>query len=312
MGGIKIEVIKLPKRLGNDRQTYNFLCKFFNVKIEKETIILDFKELQFIEGNICAILGMVIDYFSYTKKVEVINIKQEIIDFFGKNCFSEKINLCFCEDKYHTSIRYKEFSENRDDDKIGEYIEEVLENRGFSLQNDIIKERLTNCIFELFENAYFHGKTNAIYTCGQFFPQKKKLIFSIVDLGKTIPENVLKKEKFIRDCECIEWAMRYLNSTKELVNGYPGGSGLFLLEEFIAERNGWVQVISRNGIYEKRFKHDTIIYINDLEHSFPGTIITFCIEYKNDNMFYIQATQEEDLDEVIMKLFRREFYGERN
>ncbi len=260
----------------------------------------------------CAILGLILDYFSYMKKVEIININDDINIFFARNCFSEKINRCLCEDKYHTSIKYSEFLENRDDDKIGEYIEEILGNRVFFNCNNTIRESLIDCIFELFENAYFHGKANYIYTCGQFFPKKEKLIFSIVDFGKTIPENVLKKEFFSQDCECIDWAMGYQNSTKELVNGYPGGSGLFLLEKFIGERNGWLQIVSRKGIYEKRFNNDTIIYKDDLLYGFPGTVITFCIEYKDNGISYIQATEEENIDKIINELFRSDIYGESN
>lgn len=180
------------------------------------------------------------------------------------------------------------------------------------MPQEAIKNLLSDCIFELFENAYFHGEAHSIYTCGQYFPNKKKLIFSIVDFGKTIPDNVLRKVSFDKDSDCIEWAVGYQNSTKILVNGYPGGSGLFLLEKFIQQRNGWLQIISRKGFYEKNFENGTIIDKKELESRLPGTIISFCVEYKVEDTQIIQLTEKDRIDSVIQNLFRRDIYNEYN
>lgn len=294
----------LPMQIKNDKETYNELCKIIS-SIE-ECKILDFSQVNFIEGNLCSVLGSLLD--SYKEKIKVIGIKEEIRKYFGKNNFCKKLELEPYEDEYSTTIEYKEFTK-RCDDEIGEYIENVvLSNKGFSIPDEVIKDQLSGCIFELFENAYFHGETTSIYTCGQFFPKKKELIFSIVDLGKTIPDNVKKKENNLKDCECIEWAMGYKNSTKSLKNSYPGGSGLYLLEKFIKDRNGWIQIISKKGIYEKKFKDDINIYKGSLKHNFPGTVITFCIEYNNEGNSYIRATEEDDEFSIIQQIFRRDIY----
>lgn len=258
-------------------------------------------------------MGLIIDYFALNKNVRVKNIKNDVNIFFGKNGFYRKVGTKSFKDKHSTTIKYREFTSKRCDDEIGEYIlEEVLFNRGFSLSEEAIKNLLSDCIFELFENAYFHGDAHSIYTCGQFFPFKKKLIFSIVDFGKTIPDNVLRKISLNEDSECIEWALGYQNSTKVLVNGYPGGSGLFLLERFIQQRNGWLQIISRKGFYEKNFESGITIEKEELESGFPGTIVSFCIEYKADDTQFVQLTEEESIDSMIQNLFRRDIYDENN
>ncbi|MDR4507873.1 MAG: hypothetical protein MRJ65_06500 [Candidatus Brocadiaceae bacterium] len=44
-------------------------------------------------------------------------------------------------------------------------------------------KKITESIYEIFVNAQIHSETDFIYTCGQFFPNKHMIEFTIKDTG---------------------------------------------------------------------------------------------------------------------------------
>ncbi len=59
-----------------------------------------------------------------------------------------------------------------------------------SPRNDCsLRKKFHESIFEIFSNAVLHSQTKfGIYSCGQFYPNRNKLDFSVADLGVGMPK----------------------------------------------------------------------------------------------------------------------------
>lgn len=302
--------IKIPKYLNEKHITYNFITQslymvdtFLN---EEDIISLDFKELEFIEGNLCAVLAAYIDLLSIKGKVEFKNISYKIKRFFLENGFAKKIFNADNEIHGKNSIDFKEFERTFIDEEIGEYIySQFLNNNGMPKMEKILQNRTKEGIFELFENARTHGKCNKIYTCGQYFPMRKKILFSVTNVGYTIPRNVMTKMPNFSHEECIEWAMQLGNSTKQNI---PGGAGLSFLEAFIKNLNGKIQIISGNGLFEKEYKNNKpITTLKSIENPFPGTIVNIKFYLMSDEI--VLANLNEEIEDIQYKVMMRGFFN---
>ena len=165
--------------------------------------------------------------------------------------------------------------------------DDMLKTKGVTNLSDKVLKNVSKNIIELFDNAREHSKsTQGIYIAGQFFPQKHKFDFTIVDMGVGIAKNVnsflgVKLEAG----EAINWAMTKQNSTRV---GEPGGLGLALLKELIMKSNGKLEVVSNDGYYF--IKNQKEAY-ETLGVEFEGTIIN--IEFNIDGKKYFLKEELE-------------------
>ncbi|NIW80623.1 MAG: hypothetical protein GWN16_14705, partial [Calditrichae bacterium] len=94
--------------------------------------------------------------------------------------------------------------------------------KSFPEMSTLLRKKINESIFEIFNNASIHGKCNEVFSCGQYFPKKDILDFTVVDLGRTIKRNVSDfLNKSIAGVESIQWAVSEGNTTK--VGSIPGG-----------------------------------------------------------------------------------------
>ena len=132
-------------------------------------------------------------------------------------------------------------------------------------------KKFRESIFEIFSNAVLHSQTEmGIFSCGQFFPKRNRLDFSIADLGIGIRQNVNKNTGLdLAPEDAIIWATEGRNTTKR--GQIPGGLGLKLLSEFIDLNGGCIQIVSDTG-YWRREKGE--IFTARLSLPFPGTVVS--------------------------------------
>lgn len=138
-----------------------------------------------------------------------------------------------------------------------------------------------------------------IHTCGQFYPQRKKLHVTIVDTGNTIVSNVIDffKSSTMKSSDCIDWAMVSGNTTK--TGNISGGLGLGLIFDFINLSKGNMQVISSNGYWELR---EGKKFMTDLNFSFIGTIVNLEFDLQNPDTFYYfkdEIFEDINIDEIF-------------
>ncbi len=282
--------IKLPTHLRNDVNSYNFFCKMMYLKdtFYNTSINLNFEGLEFIEGNLCTVLASCIDQLFLEHDVTYSGLPNKIKEIFQRNCFSEKLCIPSKIDYFNTTIKYRETHKD-DEEEFAEYVySELLENQGMPYLSEGLKEKVNESVFELLENAKTHGNSERIFTCGQYFPRKKKLLFTIANIGTTVKENVIQLEPDYDSIQSIFWALEYTNSTKVLLNGLPGGAGLSILENFIKINSGKLQIISDNGFFERKFSDSEVFCENSyfLDYKFPGTVITLEINIDDGNYIF--------------------------
>lgn len=273
--------------------TYRFLSDL-NTKLSSDqssTIIINFEEASWLDGNMCAPLGAILyKAQQHQKSLSLINISAHVSDFLRKNGFLIQYGLTQTSDRYHTTIQYQRF-ESKDELRFREYISKHLETKAIPHMLSPLKKKFLLSISELFNNAVYHSESKlGIFACGQYFPRKHSINFSIADLGIGIQKNLfIKKGLALPAIDAIKWAMEGTNTTKK--GAIPGGLGLKLLREFILINNGWIQIASDNGFWELR--NDGQVVNKILVHPFPGTVVNIMINTNDQSIYYL------DNDEIV-------------
>lgn len=293
-------VINIPEKLENNKSSFEFLIYDLHFKtkdIKNSNIILNFKKTRWLEGNLTAILGSIFyGILKNNNELSVQSINKSIGRVLHKNGFLESFGVSkSIEDTYDSTIKYTRFIP---DDKINfqKYLKEVfIPKIKLKMTDDFTKELRLN-LEEVFQNARTHGKCEHIFVCGQYFYLNKSVKFTIVDLGKTIPDNVRNKLGHqIDDKNCIDWATKEGHSTK---TDTSGGIGLYQLSEFLKENEGKLQIVSSYGFWQQ---DEHSIQKENLEHPFCGTIVN--IEVRINDKVYLSSKEKNKQNHIINNIF---------
>jgi signal transduction histidine kinase len=179
-------------------------------------------------------------------------------------------------------------------DQFNNYLDTYMRGRGIPTMSKALTKRFRQSLLEVFLNATIHSQSESgIFVCGQFYPQKHRMDFTIADAGVGIRENVRKytgKTK-LNSCNAIKWAMTEGNTTK--TGNQPGGLGLKLIKDFIQMNKGKIQVVSRFGYYEFSANGESICKMNN---DFPGTCINIEINTEDTGGYYLKSElKSEDI-----------------
>ena len=282
--------VKLKHTLRNihpDFQGYQQLIRLYNNYKAEFLVDFDLAFSAWFHANLCAPLGAMLDKLKVDNLIDVnfVDIPESIKNILQRNEFLSYYGFDKIPDRNHTVIRYLKLQPS-DSRYFNSYITADLINHpelpNLSLA---LKKKITESIYEMFVNAQIHSQTTFIYTCGQFFPQKHSIWFSITDLGVGFKANI--NQRFgtnLSSAQAIQWAVKNGNTTKITVSG---GIGLALLKEFISKNRGTMQIISGDGFYCFTANGESV---QTLDFEFPGTIIT--MEFKtNDSNSYCLASE---------------------
>ena len=173
-------------------------------------------------------------------------------------------------------------------------IEELIEGHISDLpqMSQGVKEKMVEAIYEIFVNAQIHSETDFIYTCGQFFPNKNKIEFTIVDTGIGFKEKINQRfNSSLNAIQAIKWAVQDKKTTKE---GISGGIGLAVLREFVKMNKGKMQIISNEGFYQYDQSGEvTKTFIGQ----FPGTIVNLQFRTDDNNNYLLKS--EIDINNIF-------------
>jgi hypothetical protein len=293
-------IIEIPNNIKSDFDGYDFIISIIKNygSYKNINIIFDFRKTNFLEANLCAILGTVFEILENNRNtIKITNLTGSVETILRKNGFLVRFGYDKLIDRYDTSLTYKKFTSN-DDKSFNDYIQtELLKKQDFPSHSPRLGKEITKNIFEMYENARTHGKCDFIHTCGQFFPKAadKPLHFTIVDKGINIKHNVshfLKED--LPAADAIEWAMKKGNTTK--TGDTSGGLGLAVIFEFITLNKGKIQVISSNGFYEY---YNGIVTKNILNSVFDGTIINIRFNLNDANHYRLTIETEDDFENIF-------------
>lgn len=268
-------------------------------RISKETndllfdsVELDFSGCHFFEANMAAPLYVVVARLrSELNDVSVHNVSSDIEMILKKNHFLTVFNMAFLPDSNQTTLPFKIFKLHAGE-QFYDYLESYMNGRGIPRMTEALTKRFRQSLVEIFLNASMHSDSaSGIFACGQFFPQKQRLDFTIADAGIGIRENVRRYtgKKQMSSSAAIRWALTEGNTTK--TGKQPGGLGLKLIKDFIRMNKGKLQIVSRFGYYEYSAKGD---FYEKMDHDFPGTSVNIEINTQDTSRYCLRNELSSD------------------
>jgi hypothetical protein len=274
-----------------------FVCLYEQTKnCFLDDIDVDMSATRWFDADMCAAFGALLYRLSENRlsenvnTVELTNIKSNVANILSKNGFLSSYGREKIPDHWGTTIPYQRF-DVKDDRYFAGYIEnEFMQRSEIPVMSPGLQKKFRESIFEMFSNAVLHSQTEmGIFSCGQFFPNRNRLDFSVADLGIGIRQNV--KENAGLDFapeDAIIWATEGCNTTKR--DQIPGGLGLKLLSEFIDLNGGRIQIVSDAG-YWKRERGETSAA--RLSLPFPGTVVSVEINTADKQSYALSCELSE-------------------
>ncbi len=285
MSEVKSNINNLSN-INDSFNSYKLLIELYNNNKDIELSVIYISLYNWFAANMSAVLGAILDKLQDNfNLIEFVDIEQDIERILKKNNFLTYFNFSSVSDNHHTTIPYLKLKP-KDGKFFNNYIFNELLGRNELPQMSLgVRDRIAEAIYEIFVNAQIHSESEYIYTCGQFFPNKDKIEFTIVDMGIGFKNRVNKRFKSnLNAVQAIQWAVKDKSTTKV---GISGGIGLALLKEFICMNKGKMQIISNNGFYQYSEQGEKTKFFNS---DFPGTVVN--LQFKtNDNNSYILKTE---------------------
>jgi hypothetical protein len=252
-----------------------------------DSIDLNFTNCSFFEANMVAPLYTVVaNLRDNINDVSILSVPPAVYTILKKNKFLTVFNLPELIDINQTTLPFKIFKLNSGD-QFNDYLETYMKGKGIPEMSEALNKHFLQNLFEIFLNASIHSKSKSgVFVCGQFFPQKHRLDFTIADAGVGIRENVRRYtgDAKLDSCESIKWALTEGHTTK--TGNHPGGLGLKLIKDFIQKNNGKLQIISRYGYYEFLSNGETFQKMNN---DFPGTCINIEINTEDKSSYCLES-----------------------
>lgn len=285
-------------RLGpiNDSfESYQSLITFFESNKNELFSDIHIEITSFFSANMSAVLGAILDkftsnlndiYFDYLNpQIERILLKNDFLTYYGKQRVIDVNN---------TTIKYQKLKPTDGKYFKSYVIEELIEGHIADLpkMSQGVKEKMIEAIYEIFVNAQIHSETNFIYTCGQFFPYRNKIEFTIVDTGIGFKEKINQRfNSKLNSIQAIEWAVKDKMTTKQEISG---GIGLALLKEFVKMNKGKMQIISNEGFYQYDSTGETS---KEFIGQFPGTIVN--LQFRTNDRSNYLLKSEIDINDIF-------------
>ena len=293
--------LQLPAKIPSSIEGYNALSKLFfdmqELVKQSNRITIDFSRCKVFDGNLCAAMGAIFDYFSKKADIELLSpTERRIRQVLSRNHFLHAWQVKTDVQDKENYVKYSRFKSNNAEE-FKEYIDEwLIGKQKFPGHTKAVGDSLIESIYEIYINASMHGETDYVYSCGEYKESSTTFEMAIVDLGKTIPYNVnrfFEKKGLLSmsACDAISWAFVEGHTTKE----NTGGLGLFLLKEFIELNKGSLHMVSAGGFVEYtngKFQFHTL----DLD--FPGTIVNIKFNF-NDSKHYWMTSETPDMNDLL-------------
>ena len=259
-----------------------------------DDIEIDMRATDWFDADMCAAFGAILySLGNRLNEVSLVHIPQRVERILSKNGFLSHYGRARIPDQYETTIAYRRF-DIEDDHYFADYIErELIYRSEIPEMSSALLKKFRESIFEIFSNAVLHSRTDlGIFSCGQFFPKRNRLDFTVADLGVTMLENIKNytesefssEEAITSPEEAITWATKEGHTTKR--GKLPGGLGLKILCDFINLNGGCLQIVSDAGYWQ--LKNNEVV-TKRLTYSFPGTIVSVEINTADTGVYVLTS-----------------------
>ncbi len=255
-------------------------------------IEIDMKAAVWFDADMCAAFGAILYRLrGNLNSVQLINAAPRVETILSKNGFLSHYGRQKIPDHWGTTVAYQRF-DVKDDRYFSGYIEhELIQRSEVPEMSQGLLKKFRESIFEIFSNAVLHSNSKlGIFSCGQFFPNKNRLVFTVADLGVGMRKKVCDYlEKDLSAEKAIRWAFEKHNTTKR--DRIPGGLGLKLLCEFIDLNGGRIQIASDSGYWKREDKQTITHQISEL---FPGTVVSIEINTADRTSYKLSSESEDN------------------
>lgn len=283
-GGI-IRIKFVAKGVSGDNSSISEIgrvCELLS-KLNYESIYLDMSDLEWMDANFVSPLRC---HVAAAQKrgcnVKVTGCSGKLSIALTRIGFLEKPDGGYVSSSGRSVIPLSGFSPDQTHRFIDYLDKYMVAERGLPAVSAALRLRIVRGFGELFSNYSLHSKTDMdVFTCGQMYPTKHILAFTISDCGIGIPRGVsLFLGSGISDLDAIDWAMTENNTTRSL--DVSGGLGLKVLQEFVDLNGGSISIYSGRGHWVRRQSAVSKVL---MRNPFPGTMITVKI-VTNDTRSY--------------------------
>ena len=258
-----------------------------------EEIEIDMSSTGWFDTDMCAVLGAILYRLGdNVNTVRLTNIRPDVERILSRNGFLSNYGRKRISDAWGSTIPYQRF-DIKDDRYFGGYIEaEFVHRTEMPCISSGLLKKFRESVFEIFSNAVMHSQTRlGIFSCGQYFPTRHRLDFSVADLGIGIRQNVKDNVGLDLAAEkAIVWATQGQNTTKR--GAIPGGLGLKLLREFIDLNGGCIQIVSDAGHWRHEKNRTSTARFSD---PFPGTVVSIEMD-TSDTQSYVLSSELSESD----------------
>jgi hypothetical protein len=237
------------------------------------------------DADMCAPFGAILHLLSELNSVKLINIPNDIKRILSRNGFLSRYGGEILRDGWATTVPYEQF-DPKDERAFEEYVEKkFITKTEMPKMSDQLQNKFQRNIFEVFNNAVFHSETKlGIFSCGQYYPTRNSLVFSIADLGIGIQKKIKNEVNLdFSPTDAIIWVTEKGNTTK--LNSF-GGLGLKLLVEFIDLNGGVIKIVSDAGYWSHSKGQFTTKL---LKYPFPGTVVTIDINTADERVYRLKS-----------------------
>jgi hypothetical protein len=215
----------------------------------------------------------------------MVGLSRRLETLLQRNHFLSHFGGTKLPDFYRSTVVYRKFKTN-EEKLFKEYLDtELLSKKAMPNMSAQLRKRINESVFEIFNNAAIHGGCSHIFTCGQYFPNDRRLDFTIVDLGNTIRKNVSTfLDTELSGEQAIKWAVQEGHTTR--TGPIPGGLGLSLIREFLKKNKGKIQIASADGFWQEAHGNEQS---QVLAESFGGTIVNLEFNIVDRSYYYLSS-----------------------
>lgn len=149
-----------------------------------DDVDIDMSTTHWFDADMCAAFGAILYRLSDNlNTIRLTNICPSVETILSKNGFLSHYGRKKIPDRWGTTIPYRRF-DVKDDRYFADYIEnELIHRTEMPTMSQGLLKKFRESIFEIFSNAVLHSNSKlGIFSCGQFFPKKQRLDFSVADL----------------------------------------------------------------------------------------------------------------------------------
>lgn len=287
-------VTLLLPTINDDPTDFDKIFSIWNLYKGETKVVIDFSNCTFIRQNGVVMLGGLITHIN--KNGGEVFLKMDTLlpaveANLSQNGFFEAMGF-HVSPWLGNSIPFRRDLIS-DPSNIIHYLEEKWLGRGWVQISPELSYEIVGNVWEIFTNAFEHSYSDlGVFSCGQFFPQKKELTLAVFDFGIGIPHSVRDyffqkgDNREISDEQALEISFQSGFSTKPKKSR---GVGLSILKDFVMVNQGKLNIYSHNGRAQISSEG---AFFTHRKTNFSGTAVN--ITLKCDNKYYYLRKEHAD------------------